>query len=313
MVADLTASDAAPCLSNGETDICVQRWVYRQPNWSEQYNAKYDFVWRLFDSTTDDVTVPISLKLRINNVNVIVGKLGDLALRLYSESADAQTGSTNIKGITYPWHVTERIFMRGDVMTNPADVGLFTAKYRELWVCFSPVEGYDISLANGGCLDPLLDETNRAHLISNGAIQTTMQAAGFRTSVLSVENGGSSVASGISFDAFPLTGQPHVYTIHARVLLENTNTGKKREVVALFRRDANSPSSTARMMLLPSNVVDASDNNNNNSESSSWMRMAIIGGAAGGSAIGIAALVAAVVISRKNRQTHQPVMVDLGV
>lgn len=308
IVPDLTASDAAPCLTNGEADICVQRWVYRKPSWVDGDNIVYNFQWSVYGTNNVDLlTVPISLKLRVNNVKVVVGKLGDLALRLYNELPDATTGSTNTMGISYPWHVNERIFVRGDVMTNPADVSSFSISYRELWVCYSPIAGYEISLANGGCLDPLLSDANRAHLLANGAVQTGLATSGFRAAVNTVDNGASSVAAGVSFDAFPLTGEPHIYTIHAKVLLQS-KSGKKREIHTIVRREANSPSSAARMLIMP----DPTENTNTNASTSTtnidWV-MVGVGGAGVFAVVGLV-VVAAVFIRRSRAAsipTHTPV------
>jgi len=244
------AAGNAPCLNNGESDICVQQWVYNKPSWADSDNLVYNFVWGVYGTNdTDQLTVPVSLALRINDVQMTVGKLGELTLNLYNDPSDAEQGTANNKAFSYPWHVNERIYVRGDVMLNPSDAARFSLAYTQVWVCYSPVLGYDINLASGGCLDPVVGDASRVQLIANGAVQTGGAAAGFRATTNTVTDGAASIAAGLSFDAFPLTSQPQVYTIHARVLV--SFNGRKREINILGLREANSPAASTRLMIFP--------------------------------------------------------------
>merc|ERR1711972_1018591 len=113
------------------------------------------------------------------------------------------------------------------------------------------------NLASGGCLDPIIGDANRVQLIANGAVQTGFAAASFRATTNSVTDGAASVAAGLSFDAFPLTSQPQIYTIHARVLV--SSNGRKREINVLTRREANSPAAATRMMIMPDDAAVANN------------------------------------------------------
>jgi len=112
-------------------------------------------------------------------------------------------------------------------MLNPTDVSAFTLSYTQLYICYSSVIGYQITLANGGCLDPSLGADNRVQLISNGAIHSDSATTAFQTATNTLTNTASSIAAGVSFEAFPLTGTPQVYTVHAKVLV--SSNGKKRD------------------------------------------------------------------------------------
>jgi len=312
-----TAAGNAPCLSNGEGDICVQQWVYNKPSWADSDNLVYNFVWGVYGTNdTDQLTVPVSLKLRINDVQVIVGKLGDLTLRLYNDLPDAAQGTANVKTVSYPWHVNERIYVRGDVMLNPTDVPAFSLAYTQVWVCYSPVLGYDINLASGGCLDPIIGDANRIQLIANGAVQTGFAAAGFRATTNTVTDGAASVAAGLSFDAFPLTSQPQIYTIHARVIV--SSNGRKREVNVLSRREANSPAASTRMMIIPDTddvkALEHAQGNSNSSMLGLSDNMVMIGlGSAGVFAVVGLVVVLALFIRRKQSSTAAELPISSNV
>ena len=296
---------AAPCLNNTELDTCVQLWSYRKAAWHPDDNQLYDFVWAVVragsNATEPDLlTVPISLNLRVNDVQLVVGKLGDLALSLYSQLADAAAPNTaNIKPLSYPWHVNERIYVRGDVMLNPTDVDAFTLSYRDLWLCYTSSLTVPISLDTGGCLAASITDAQRVHLLANGAIQASPATAPFNAATNELDNGASSVAAGISFDAFPLTAQPQLYTIHAKVLVQSKTGGaKKRELELLFvPREANSPSTTTRLMIFPPTNQQEDLANQTPSSSSFTANQWLMLVAGSGSAIGVSGVVLVLVLA----------------
>ena len=297
--ASATAGNAG-CTSNTESDTCTQYWVYRKSSWTDSDNAVYTFQWGVYGfNDTDALSVPISLTLRINDVKIVNGQLGTLSLSLFNDLTDAQAGNSNSKPLQYPWHVNERVFVRGDVMLNPTDVSAFTLSYTQLYICYSSVIGYQITLANGGCLDPSLGADNRVQLISNGAIHSDSATTAFQTATNTLTNTASSIAAGVSFEAFPLTGTPQVYTVHAKVLV--SSNGKKREIETLYRRDAGAGPRQAdtRLIIMPAEqpLVGANNNNNANANdniviASSTMMSVGIGAVGVFAVVGLAVVVA---------------------
>jgi len=250
-VASATAGNAG-CTSNTESDTCTQYWVYRKSSWTDSDNAVYTFQWGVYGfNDTDTLSVPIGLTLRINDVKIISGQLGTLSLSLFNDLTDAQAGNSNSKPLQYPWHVNERVFVRGDVMLNPTDVSAFTLSYTQLYICYSSVVGYQITLANGGCLDPMVANTTM-QLMSNGTAETGGMAASFQTAVNMMNDTSNSIAAGVSFAAFAMSTAPQVYTVHAMAVM--SSNGRKREVQALYRRDATQPApeqADTRLIIMP--------------------------------------------------------------
>jgi len=219
---DFTSVPACP--NNTASQVCMQRWLYRKPSWVDGDNQVYDFSFALYDDpSAPRLSVPILVRLHFNEIDLIVGRLGDLTLRLYDTVPDAVVGSTDVKELPYPWEAHQRIYVRGDVLVNARDIAAFNASYLELWVCVPPIAGYDITLESGGCLDPIINETARMHLIGNGQLLAVPFDPTQRLTLERAEPGATSVACAMSFLAYPLTLEPRIYTIHARVLLTPVN------------------------------------------------------------------------------------------
>ena len=135
-------------------------------------------------------------------------------------------------------------------------------------------------------------------LISNGAIQNGFTTTAFQTATNTLTNTASSIAAGVSFEAFPLTGTPQVYTVHAKVLV--SSNGKKREIETLYRRDAGAGPRQAdtRLIIMPAEqpLVGANNNNANANDNiviaSSTMMSVGIGAVGVFAVVGLAVVVA---------------------
>lgn len=159
-------------LCTGASGLCIQEWHYSKAAWANSDNIAYQFNW-VVHIDQHQVGVQITIKQQLQETQSETGlDIGQLKLRVFASEANLVAGANEVVYGSKIFDPRERVFIRADLVVPPVDANNFELDVKNVWVCYSEIEGYNIEYIEGqklGCLDDFILSSERFQIMTEGA------------------------------------------------------------------------------------------------------------------------------------------------
>lgn len=203
-------------LCTGASGLCIQEWHYSKEGWANSDNIAYQFKWKVHIDQ-HEVGVSITIKQQLQETQSETGlDVGQLDLRVFASEANLISGSNEVVYGSKIFDPRERVFIRADLVVPAVDANNFELDVKNVWVCYSEIEGYQIEYIEDqkrGCLDSFILDSERFQIMTEGA-DTSSEFTLNTHKDKAWANPAGKASDGFSYLATPQLPAGRTYTIH---------------------------------------------------------------------------------------------------